>query len=179
MRLLGLIFGMVFVMGCAQKNQIYDVPAELQPYVDLFVKEAYKRGQDVSVSHLTMMFTHSYDDKPILATCTYADNVIRIGKAFWDWAGPTTREQVVFHEFGHCLLGRDHDNGSTFRNNEYIPKSIMSQYLFPEYYYATYRTYYLNELFNGRLYKAQGEINETDFDFSGSMPIDGMSEEEQ
>jgi hypothetical protein len=53
-------------------------------------------------------------------------------------------EEVMFHELGHCVLKRQHNEEMM---SPYIPKSIMYPYVFgDEWYYVSYRDLYLEEL---------------------------------
>lgn len=49
------------------------------------------------------------------------------------------REILIFHEMGHCILGREHTEID----------SLMRQFLFFDQEYAPNRDYYINELFSG------------------------------
>ena len=69
---------------------------------------------------------------------------INIDPEFWAIASDVEKEEVVFHELGHCILGRDHEETVL---EEGIPKSIMFPYVF-EWEYQNYRSYYVAELKN-------------------------------
>lgn len=76
---------------------------------------------------------------------------ISINKAYWSDASHTSRELLIFHELGHCVLNLEHDDSWITLNGVYIPKSIMNSYLFSEYLYDTFREYYMLELFRKSL----------------------------
>lgn len=141
------------LIGCAveQPTKVLRITPEMKPYLDLFIVEAKVRGVNLHIDNLIMAPTDSLNDSDTLAICYYEFTPrVLIGTDFWAWAAPLTREQVIFHELGHCLLRRSHNDDSILYEGSYIPESIMSRYLFPEYYYETYRDYYLDELFHGR-----------------------------
>lgn len=147
-----LIILSLFLASCAgtmKPKKIYSVPAELQPYVDLFILEGEKRGFHMTVDNLIMQINASFSDTETLGTCEIFINptIVIQSNFFYNWGTPINKEQVVFHEFGHCLLGRGHDDTHILYGSEYIFKSIMNSYMFDEYYYGTYRDYYLDELF--------------------------------
>jgi len=54
---------------------------------------------------------------------------IRINKEFWDGYSYEQKEQLIYHELGHCVFNKGHDN--TTRDN--CPHSIMRSYMFSEY----------------------------------------------
>jgi hypothetical protein len=55
------------------------------------------------------------------------------------------REELIFHEMGHCVLGRAH---KSIKTAEGIPASIMHPYRISNSVYKEYRDQYLNELFH-------------------------------
>lgn len=49
-------------------------------------------------------------------------NQIIIDKDFWSNASENSKEMIVFHELGHCFLGKNHNDE---RNNDSTCSSIM------------------------------------------------------
>lgn len=154
--LLGLIS--LLTMGCAVGEPAYilNIDEELKPYLDVFVSEGRSRGRNINIENLVMIFSKlpEKDGNMTLGQCVYGVNgntpIIRIDTEFWKWAAPETREQVLFHEFGHCVLDRrGHIDDSTTVEGEIVPRSIMSTMLFSDYYYRKFRKYYVDELFAG------------------------------
>lgn len=148
----GLLVLALFLSGCAgtmKPIKIYSVPAELQPYVDMFIYEAAQRGKHYTIDNLIMQVNNSFSDTYALGTCELFINptIVLQENFFHNWGTAINKEQVVFHEFGHCLLGRGHNDTMIAHNGETIFKSIMNSYMFNQYYYGTYRDYYLDELF--------------------------------
>ncbi len=70
-----------------------------------------------------------------------------IDTQFWAKADDTLREQVVFHELGHCILQRIHVAGSRADNID-APVSLMHSGVFSEAVYVKYRADYIKELFH-------------------------------
>lgn len=140
--------------GCAKA----EVNPEFAKYLDIYMKEASDRGHTVGVpityrgvSDLTVRFTDtkikdtypSMSEKSV-AACIPSYNAILVYKPYWDSLGDTSREILMLHEMGHCILKRKHDDVYGNRN-----ESLMySQLMYPEVY-LRYREYYLDELFNG------------------------------
>ena len=54
---------------------------------------------------------------------------IQINSDYWYSYTPEQKEQLVYHELGHCVLNKEHDN--TLREN--CPNSIMRSYMFNTY----------------------------------------------
>lgn len=148
---LSLLLIMTFIVGCGPgfvPAKHYEVDPQLQPYVDIFIQEAATRGKHYTIDNLLMFFTDDYNVTQILGSCEYSITpIVRINRQFFANASAANKEQVAFHELGHCILNREHDTRTIIYAGVTIPKSIMSPSLFNEYYYITYRTYYLDELF--------------------------------
>lgn len=149
--------------GCEQGFEpTYDVPADLQLHVDKFLEEAAIRGDEFTIDNLII----EYDPELPAEECGRCNSaslsndiqkVIKINPS----CQITYNEQIealVFHEMGHCVLGRQHvydllPNGD--------PKSIMIPNNYDVYAPCVYdiggendcdftfkRDYYLDELFD-------------------------------
>lgn len=128
------------------KKQAYIEP-EFEYFVDLFELE-----QKVTVD-IEMKFAKL--ELPSVGMCyyyQYQDGTrefvnIEIDPDYWQSTSETRKEVLLFHELGHCVLGRDHDEQKVYYT---VPKSIMYPYLF-EHAYQTYRSYYVEELQNQKI----------------------------
>jgi len=148
--------------GCERGFEpVYDVPEDLQTHVDAFLEEAAIRGYELAIHNLIL----EYDPQLALSTCGLCNShsgsndiqkVIRINPH----CSITYNEQIealVFHEMGHCVLGREH-NSELLPNGD--PKSIMTPGNYDLYAPCVYqigeedcnftfkRGYYLDELFD-------------------------------
>ncbi len=78
-----------------------------------------------------------------VGVCYYVTGNIEIDKDYWDSVGESAREELIFHELGHCVLNKEH--------NEYMmgdcPASIMYPELTPGCY-DKHKEYYIKELFD-------------------------------
>ncbi len=88
-----------------------DVDENLWVYFERFEQAAFNRGIEVDLSHAHV--TGSIEDVPGQTSpglCTYGTgmNHVNITEDFWERADITKREIMVFHELGHCFLGRGH-----------------------------------------------------------------------
>lgn len=72
--------------------------------------------------------------------------VITIDAEYWNDQTDFGKEELIFHEFGHCLLNLGHDNSLIMMNGVQIPKSIMYPYTIGDAVYAPNRDYYREEL---------------------------------
>jgi len=143
-------------IGCTNSHE-YDVPSEIQPYVDLFLTEAAIRGHvyDFSKSGLIIEFAELSDS--VAGLCHYETPIrIEIDKSYWTAVGQKQgsellRENLIFHELGHGILGRKHDN-TVLANGDW--KSIMcggtkvANRSWNINYRGIRRDYYVDELFD-------------------------------
>lgn len=146
-RILGFIVLIVivkFTVKCSTANTTeegYRSPG-LMPYVLRFEK---LYGQKVATG-LTIKFVKKFDDGS-LATgrCLIGySKSIEIPYLRWIYLKEIEREQLMFHELGHCELGRPHNN--TVLDNG-CPMSLMKSHGFHTDCYRRNKSYYLNELF--------------------------------
>jgi len=112
-----LIAGVFFLCSCSHKNDfapVFSIPVEFQPYVDSFVAAASERGHNMVVNNLII----TYDSSISNVYCAYSNvissrndvqKIIYINPYIHCWQNHTQLETLIFHEMGHCILGRDHD----------------------------------------------------------------------
>jgi hypothetical protein len=71
-------------------------------------------------------------------------NSVELSSSAWSKGSDTFKEMLVFHELGHCLLGRGHKNS---RHSDGRPESVMNSFIFDGRTYTANRDQYLKELF--------------------------------
>jgi hypothetical protein len=125
------------------------IDSAFDKYVSSFSSEAKKRTADIGRLHsLTMIFgiTGTKDDPGTIGTCSIANGfpLIIIDRRFWGVADEFEREELIFHELGHCLLDRDHCEPK--KDGKSL--SIMEPDLLGSTYYKANRENLINELFN-------------------------------
>ncbi len=146
---------------------VYDVPKAVEKYVQSFVEEGQKRGVTIKLENLIIEFRStgagSGDE---CGSCTRAVNngqrkiTLVESSLCWGSSIEQNREALVFHELGHCLLGRDHRDDLLSGG---APVSIMNSRAVGFYEACAYpignedecdkryrRAYYLDELFNAK-----------------------------
>lgn len=152
----------VFIAGCDDDfKPVYDVPAGYQHLVDAFINEAAIRGHTITINNLIINYQDM--EAPHCAKCNSRSldsdiqKIISFNPNLNCSFADEQFEALVFHELGHCILGREHDN-STLPNGEL--KSLMNQHDLGVYSSCVYavgsdpcdlrfkRTYYLDELFD-------------------------------
>ncbi|MFT5264269.1 MAG: hypothetical protein ACI8YQ_003015 [Polaribacter sp.] len=127
-----------------------NTPTELWDYFQRFEEEALLRGEriDLNTRNLTAEIMEITEDG-VAGTCSYsshAPNHIVIDQSFFNQTSELLKEMVIFHELGHCVLFRGH-NEATHANGTCA--SIMRSGIEgcrDNYREATRKTY-LDELF--------------------------------
>ncbi len=121
------------ILSCKSSSQIepepkqYNVPTDVEPFVQSFREIAQQRGQAIPADNLIITF----GDPPSQNTCGQCNRdagktpriTLKIDDFCWKNASQQEREALVFHELGHCWLNRDHRN-DRFPNGVYV--SLMN-----------------------------------------------------
>ena len=76
------------------------------------------------------------------------DKEIIIKESWWNSADTSQRKEMIFHELGHCRLGREHTS-ETFSNSagQSVKISLMNPEIPASYFYQKYQSGYDQELF--------------------------------
>ena len=115
-----------------------------------FEGEAAKRGYFIDLEESGIKATiEKLNNSQAVGLCTYnvnQPNTIKIDASYWNRANDSRREKIVFHELGHCLLGRTHNDDADTKG---ICLSIMRSGTGGclDFYDNDHRANYLDELF--------------------------------
>lgn len=140
------------------------VHPDFDPYIDKFVKESRGMFLRSDIDHITMGYKIYIGDGTI-GTCVHVPGVfteININIEYWfsPYITNLDREALIFHELGHCALGRLHTRlpglfgdilAKIFSKNKGFladgcPISLM-HWSANSTCYALHRDYYVEELF--------------------------------
>ncbi|MCP4123887.1 MAG: hypothetical protein GY751_19230 [Bacteroidetes bacterium] len=164
-----LFFISMLFFSC-EKDPIYSVPDRIQPYIDLFIAEAAIRGVDLEIEDLVVLFEEDLevDDVQAAGLCTRSRKdppTIKLDTTTVNWSSNlSSREQLVFHELGHCVLNRSHLDAKMANGNyrssmrpsgEQIYGPVLSQFK---------RDHYLGELFDENVADAPWSQNVLAYD---------------
>jgi hypothetical protein len=140
----------------------YQIDPALIPHIESFISEAAKRGHTIEKKNLIAQFSKA-SDGALCGSCNSLSSdptiqkIISIYNINPCWFNDLQLETLVFHELGHCILGRVHLTDTLSNGN---PKSIMVPDNLALYAPCIYplgnqpcdmtfkRAYYLNELFD-------------------------------
>lgn len=172
-----LVFLILLLTSCGKKYSQTFVQQDLQPFVDKFVLAAKIRGVNIEIKDIVIKLGDANDYNPQINKVGYCifdrsysgfemfqdeevSNMIIVDQKFWNRSDITDiqRTELLFHELGHCILGRKHD--TRLSNN--LPESLMYPHLVSMSYFPMYRaneSYYFDELFKFRDSAIQGNPN--------------------
>jgi hypothetical protein len=100
-----------------------------------FRSEAAKRGVEVILADVYIEY-HVLDAKTLADCRGGSDKIIRVDPVKWETLTEAQREVLMYHEFGHCLLDKDH-----------TPYTIMQSTLLNADYYVGNKESLLDQLF--------------------------------
>ena len=142
----------------------FEVPEALLPFVDTFFQEAELRGIDLAHDNLIITYGDLTENKLCgscnsLASTHQQQKIVTLtDPSAACWNNYEQLEALIFHELGHCLLGRSHQN-TLLPNGD--PTSLMMDNSISQYSPCIYqignvndcnftfkRSYYLDELFD-------------------------------
>ena len=129
------IFLALILCSCGKKGT---VDPAFQEYV-----QDFEINIGVKVTGVDIYF--KAQKAPILGVCISGGSIakIEIDPEQWQKMGPYGKEHLIYHELGHCVLGRKHDDRLLAYNSGYIEGSIMNTYWFGDsWYYLKYRQQY-------------------------------------
>jgi hypothetical protein len=128
-------------------NALNYTDSVIQPYFDSFIREAKHRNVPIKAHPITIIFgdTKMENVPNAIGVCVdfYGAPLIILNRFFWDASDVLEREELLFHELGHCVLMRDHCEVKD--GNASI--TMMEPFMFSDNYYALHREALLDELF--------------------------------
>ncbi len=154
---LGALTAIIFSAGCGTGVRGADQEqGEFRSYVDRFEKESLEHGRDLKGLAHTVPVQFGETKPTDFAVCrvsVFGEPTIDVNKAKWGLIDEVTKEQVIYHELGHCILHREHDasvvslHSNDLDSGVNVPKSVMNPYLVPVSAYQAHRSLYVSELF--------------------------------
>jgi len=131
-------------------KEFFNVDQRLWPHFEEFEQEASDRGYRLDLNQLNLMGSlDDIEERGVIGTCSYGfrnPRDVTIDFPYWQNVGHLAREELVFHELGHCILSRSHTEATT--NNGFcasIMRSGTGNCRLP--YTSQNREFYLDELF--------------------------------
>ena len=135
-----------------ETRQFSSTDASVMPLVKKFEQEAakYKNRPDFKVGDIPVNFGDTRDKKFDGVCIKYPDGTreVILKQSWWEGSSEAMKEVIVFHELGHCRLGRSHNNETSLGFTSVMVKiSVMNSVVPSSYFYEMFRDEYLKELF--------------------------------
>ncbi len=145
---LGLAMFALSACGKKEREQVVDV-GDFAPYVQRFEQLSADYGEPVKVTDLIMKFGVLANplERGVCEVAPETTPTVTISPAVWNRIDEAEREELVFHELGHCVLRRKH---VAERDDTGVPVSLMNPIKIDGQLYEMYSRYYLEELFGRR-----------------------------
>jgi hypothetical protein len=142
----------ILLVGCGKEksdqHEVY-VDSALIDYI-----QDFEREMEVSAGHVSAKFA-DLDDPNIGMCYSWSDGrrEIVIDTAAWKDMSGLGKEQLMYHELGHCALDLDHNDSTVITpGGNTIYGSIMNHYWFGQaWFYSSYRQQYKDALKENRL----------------------------
>lgn len=141
-----------------QKQSLYIDP-NTSKYVNEFVNSALKRGLLLDTSNLVVVVVDQIpfiNNPNTIGFCSVSNKgpTVFIKSDFWFNRSEDDKELLIFHELGHCLLGKTHTDGiskaqdkNLTSENILAPSSLMNTYHIGGYWYGNNKEIYKDRLF--------------------------------
>lgn len=179
-----IVCGSILILSSCGNPKEYNVNSSFVDYLQRFEAEGAKRGHtfDPQSTGLIIEFGNLKDNT---AGLTHYEKPIRIeiDKTYWNDISSSAgadlmKEDLLFHELGHGLLGRDHLN-TTLENGDW--KSIMcggtkvNNRSWNINYRGIRRQYYIDELFKESTPAPEFSSNKLSVDTTGYSSLESLN----
>ena len=106
------LFLLLLLLGC-EENPLQSDP-EFDPFLNSFDEAATERGVSIDLSSVTLYLSEELQTAIHGQCIQYASgkSEIRIRRQYWNSASFWEKELLVYHELGHCILQRSHDDST-------------------------------------------------------------------
>lgn len=144
-----IVVGMVMI-GCGkEKTETRDLKVHVDSELEQYALE-FEQEMGVNTDYISMMFGDLSGLQMGLCT-SWSDGrrEITIDKEYWDEQDDLGKEQLMYHELGHCAMNLSHDASLVLdpNTNQNIEASIMNPYFFgDDYNWHSYRDAYKQAL---------------------------------
>ncbi len=150
-RLVAFFATFTFLVGCAPKNPhrpIVQIDPAFEVHVDKFMSLSVANGGPSHITDLVIQFRRLDGSFANCRTDHDETPVISVDPVVWRALNETDQQNIIFHEMGHCVLRRRHqDNIIAGFLGIGIQDSIMSPSLLPTATFLTNQAYFERELF--------------------------------
>ncbi len=165
-----VLIGFLALNAC-KKDDVYMVPDVIQPYIDEFIRQGALRGIDITINDLIVLFENDLevDGVDAAGVCQFGSKkstpTIKLDSTSVNWkANLASREQLVFHELGHCILDRGHEDDRLGNDNYRSTMRASGEQLYGLKFSEFKKHYYLDELYQPTIGPPNWSIGVLDYD---------------
>lgn len=139
---------LMFLFGCGHPQQLTIDPT-FQDLISRFEKDGNRTIKDLVVKFGYISTPGGKPGTYVVGECEQGlgTPTVTILPAYWNSATDLQREELMYHELGHCILERDHVEEEL---SDGCPVSIMDPYTIEESCLIAHHAEYIKELFKGR-----------------------------
>lgn len=158
------------LLSSCKKDLVYNVPASIQPYVDEFISEAALRGITLEIDELVVLFEQDLVVDGIVAAglCQRSNRgtpTIKLDTTSINWrSNLSSREQLIFHELGHCVLDRSHLEDRLANGNYKTTMRPSGEQIYGPVMTAFKRSYYMDEMYDENVSSPSWSVNALAYD---------------
>jgi len=106
------------------------VDDEFIPFLEQFKSDASKYQVIPDFKNMTTTFVSDLSGE-VLAYCIPKFNTIKVSRFKWNQLDTLSKKLLLYHEWGHCTLKREHVDNLTADYVSICPDSIMYPYMQP------------------------------------------------
>lgn len=138
---------LLILSGCGPNPlEVKFVEEDIKEHVRVF-SQLYNNEVNIEIRYAKLSLN-------VVGLCySYSDGVnrIEIDKEEYESYSYYGKQQLIFHELGHCVLNRDHVSTKFNWRGVEIPTSVMYPFAFGNFvYYNMNMTHYHDELIRGK-----------------------------
>lgn len=126
---LSLFLGLPILISDLTNTELFIEP-QIRPYFNHFLNDAKKYNADLSLRKHVTIFSNSTKDG-LAGYCLLASNTVVISTKVWKSLNEAGKKALVYHEWGHCILRREHVDTYTPLVKGFCPTSLMYPYIDP------------------------------------------------
>jgi len=155
-----LIACFLYLASCSHSGRMFETTdPEFMPILNEFWADSAEFGGSQDRKNVPINFATTAIGRS--ATCKHyhyldygtrrTDIEILVNPHHWEISTDMDRKSMIYHELGHCLLGREHNNSMVDFDGAQIKGSIMNTITGGTLNRRESDSYYLHELFNDDL----------------------------
>ena len=115
------------------KEEEFYLNEEITSYVKAFKSDANKRnvflGSDVTIAFSKGKGSIMYNGTRAIGLCKPSSREVLIEDYQWNFLNSTARKMLIYHELGHCLISRKHEDSylkiTNYPGVVQVPASFM------------------------------------------------------